>query len=72
MTAVLLAALALIPAMVGPSGSGQARTMTIALCEGGSVTIPLGGSPSAPASRGACCEKGCHSASSRKRLDRAQ
>jgi hypothetical protein len=72
MTSVLFAALALIPAMIGPVQSSSIRTITVALCEGGTMAIPVGGSPSGPESKGACCEKGCHSSSSRKRLDRAQ
>lgn len=71
MASVLLATLALIPAIVGPPQSGS-RTIVVTLCEGGAMTIPLGGAPSGPEGKGACCEKGCHSSSSRKRLDRAQ
>ena len=65
------AALALLPAMIGPIPLAQAGTLNLALCGGGALSIPLN-SP-APANGSApCCAKGCHNGSSRKRLDRAQ
>ena len=60
MNAVLsgLAAIALVPAMTGLPPADAQRVITVALCTGGSLTIPVGGE--APA-KGAmpCCAKGC-------------
>lgn len=55
-----LSALALIPAMTGvPPGEEAARTITVALCAGGSLTIPIGdGGPDSGTMP--CCAKGCH------------
>lgn len=67
----LFAALALLPAMVGPLPAA-AQSLTVALCNGGSLTIPAGGSAPLGGSQGPCCAKGCHSGQSRKRLDKSQ
>ncbi len=72
---VLVAATALIPAVAMPqSGFAKAGSngLIVALCGGGTVTVPLDG-PAAPGNGSSpCCAKGCHSGSSRKRLDRTQ
>jgi hypothetical protein len=70
--AVAFAAAALIPAMTAPSEGtpqlGPAESLVVALCNGGSLTLPLGpGSPSATV----CCAKGC-GADKRRRIDRKQ
>ncbi len=66
-----LCLLAMVPAMVGPVPLA-ARSVTVALCSGGVTTIPLD-QPAAPGTGTTpCCAKGCHTSSSRKRLDRAQ
>jgi len=70
--AVVFAAAALLPAMTAP-GEGtpqlaQAGALVVALCNGDSLTLPLGpGSPSATA----CCAKGCGT-DKRRRIDRKQ
>lgn len=68
----LLAVLALLPAMTGPLPRGEAHAITIDLCQGGSLTIPLSGTPAEPERPALCCEKGCHGGSTRKRIDRSQ
>ena len=66
-----LSALALMPAMTGvPPGSAAERTITVALCTGGALTIPVG--PARPDSGVTpCCAKGCH-ARRRQALDPEQ
>ena len=39
--ALPLALAALLPAMIGPQPAGE-RTLTARLCNGGTITIPLG------------------------------
>jgi hypothetical protein len=71
-TLVLAAALALFPAMIGPL-EAEARGIAAPLCGGGVLTIPTGSTDAPPGPpQGPCCAKGCHSSSSRKRLDRSQ
>ncbi|WP_067738438.1 hypothetical protein [Novosphingobium naphthalenivorans] len=68
----VLGTLALLPAMIGPL-EAEARGIIAPLCGGGVVTIPAAptdGPPGPP--QGPCCAKGCHTGSSRKRLDRSQ
>jgi len=67
----LFAALALLPAMIGPL-EAEARALVAPLCGGGAVSIPV--APDGPPGpvQGPCCAKGCHTGSSRKRLDRTQ
>ncbi len=69
----ILGTLALLPAMIGPL-KAEARGLFVPLCNGGFASIPTGGPDNAPPgpAQGPCCAKGCHSASSRKRLDRSQ
>ncbi len=72
--APIIALAALIPAMAGPLPStSKPITLELALCSGGSVTVPIGGN--APPGEGSspCCAKGCHSGDQRKkRFDRKQ
>jgi hypothetical protein len=71
---LLFAAAALLPAMTAPSeGTPQLSTvgaLVVALCNGGSMTVPLG-SGRQPASAPCCCDKGCRTGK-RKRIDRKQ
>jgi len=69
--AALFGALALLPAMTGPLAAAEQR-LEVALCNGGSISIPLGGQPAPEEGSKPCCAKGCHSSSCRKRFDRAQ
>jgi hypothetical protein len=55
---VLFAGVALLPALCGPV-EARAETIEVALCAGGSLSIPLRESPAKPADR-PCCAKGCH------------
>ena len=67
---LMLAAASLVPAMTGPVTADLQSRIMISLCSGASVPLEL---PAVPGKNGtACCQKGCHSGSSRKRLDRAQ
>jgi hypothetical protein len=68
----LFAAAALLPAMTGPIGGAQQASLQVLLCGGGAMSIPIEGSPAPQDGSAPCCAKGCHSSSSRKRLDRAQ
>ena len=54
---------ALVPVMVGPLPA-QAETITARLCNGGTITIPLG--DDAPAQDENCHPKGCHAGSCRE------
>jgi hypothetical protein len=72
---LLFAAAALLPAMTAPA-EGTPRlsavgALVVALCNGGSVMLPLaGGSPAPDAT--VCCAKGCRAGARRKRIDREQ
>ena len=72
--ALLFAAMALVPAMSAPSeGPPQlpvATTLTVALCNDGSMLLPLGSGAPQPAAP-CCCAKGC-SGEKRRRIDRKQ
>ena len=57
------ALLALIPVMIGPLPA-QAETITAKLCNGGTITIPLG-DDDAPVQDENCHPKGCHAGSCR-------
>lgn len=67
----LIAGLALIPAMIGPLPT-RAQQLKIALCGGGSASVPLGGNGGPGNGSSPCCAKGCHGGQTRKRLDRTQ
>ncbi|NCP13709.1 MAG: hypothetical protein GW858_06035 [Sphingomonadales bacterium] len=67
MTAALpLALAALLPVIVGPLPAEQ-RSITAALCNGGTITIPLGNS--APAQDGPCHPKACHAGTCRAKTE---
>lgn len=68
----LLGTLALLPAMTGPL-EGEARGIAAPLCGSGVMNVPAGSGDQPPGPpQGPCCAKGCHSGSSRKRVDRSQ
>lgn len=68
---ILIAGAALIPAMTGPIAAERGREAIVALCGGGTMSVPLEG-PAIPGDGSSpCCAKGCHSGQSRKRLSRA-
>jgi len=47
-----------------PAPPATAGTITVSLCGGGSVQMPLGGD--APADDSGCCKKACHACQQRK------
>jgi hypothetical protein len=61
--ALPLALAALIPAMIGPLPTEGGAAITARLCNGGTITIPLG--DDAPAPEGDCHPKGCHAGTCR-------
>ena len=63
--ALPLALAALIPVMLGPLPSEQ-QAITAKLCNGGTITIPLG---DAPEEEGNCHPKGCHAGTCREKSD---
>ena len=71
---LVFAAAALIPAMTAPA-DGTPRTIgtatfAVALCDGGSLVLSLGGGAPQPATP-CSCAKGCREAR-RRRIDRKQ
>lgn len=65
-----LALAALGPACIG--GFPVPAAVHVALCGGGTISLPLS-APQLPGEPGApCCAKGCQGGSARKRFDRAQ
>lgn len=68
----LFSAMALLPAMAGQlPGLLRDGTVIVALCSGGTVTIPLG-EGNLPRGDAPCCAKGCHGGEKRKRFDPRQ
>ena len=57
-----LALAALVPVMIGPLPA-QSATITARLCNGGTITIPVG--DGAPAQDRECHPKGCHAGTCR-------
>jgi len=74
--ALLFAAAALVPAMTAPAeGAPQvsaAAALLVALCDGGSMVVPLGTGAPLPTATPCCCAKGCRGGDKRKRIDRKQ
>lgn len=69
--ALALALGVLVPVMIGPlpaSAAGSNRAITAQLCNGGTITIPLG--KDAPADDGRCHPKGCHAGTCREKDER--
>lgn len=54
----------LVPVMIGPLPA-QTQTITAKLCNGGTITIPMG--DDAPAQDGNCHPKGCHAGTCREK-----
>ncbi len=67
-----VAAVSLVPAMIGPFASSDQSAAMIALCGGGAITLPVNSGPSPAEGNAPCCAKGCHASRSRKSVDRAQ
>ena len=63
----LLAAIALVPIAIGPLPQAE-RTLTVGLCLGGSITIPLGNGDEEP--KRDCHQIGCHAGSCREKSKR--
>lgn len=65
----LLAILALVPIAIGPLPQ-EGRTLTISLCLGGEITIPLddGGEKQ----ERDCHQKGCHAGNCREKTKRSR
>lgn len=71
MTALHFALAALAPAMIGPLPNAQGDALVVALCGGGTISIPLGDKDPAPAPP--CNFKACHGGDNcRKKFDRSQ
>ncbi|MDJ0642448.1 MAG: hypothetical protein QNJ15_06505 [Erythrobacter sp.] len=60
--------LALVPMIAGPLPTEDERTLTMTLCDGGSITFPLGDEDERPARD--CHQKACHAASCREKSKR--
>lgn len=69
MNSAALALIALMPMMTGPLPEAD-KTITAELCNGGTITIPLGDRDEAPERD--CAQKACHAANCRKQFDLAQ
>ncbi len=69
MNIAAFALLALVPMMTGPIPTDE-RTLTMNLCNGGSITIPLGEEGEVP--MGDCHQQGCHAGNCRKQFDLKQ
>ncbi|MEQ5787367.1 hypothetical protein J3454_05620 [Erythrobacter sp. NFXS35] len=54
---------ALLPVLIGPLPA-ESRAITAALCNGGTITIPLGDGDT-PADKGDCHPKACHAGNCR-------
>ena len=65
--ALPLALAALLPVLLGPLPAEQ-QAITAKLCNGGTITIPLG--DEAPADEGNCHPKGCHAGTCREKEKR--
>lgn len=60
-----LALAALLPVMIGPLPAPPVRTLTLHLCKGGTITIPL--DDETPARNRDCHPKGCHAGTCRQK-----
>ncbi|MDZ4276081.1 MAG: hypothetical protein U0995_08590 [Erythrobacter sp.] len=59
---------ALVPVLIGPLPV-DSQSMTVPLCNGGTLTIPLGDSE-APMDNRQCHPSGCHAGTSREKAKR--
>lgn len=64
-TALLFALAALVPVLIGPLPA-QSASITARLCNGGTITIPLGDGD-VPADDGDCHPKACHAGNCREK-----
>lgn len=64
-SALTLALMTLVPVLVGPLPA-PAATITAQLCNGGTITIPVG-KGGTPADDGQCHPKGCHAGTCREK-----
>lgn len=55
---------ALSPVMIGPLPAAPGLTLTMQLCNGGTITVPVGGK--APTQDRGCHPKGCHAGTCRE------
>jgi len=60
-----LALAALLPVMIGPLPAPPGQTLTMQLCNGGTITIDLGDKRQAPERD--CHPKGCHAGTCREK-----
>ncbi|MCB2066247.1 MAG: hypothetical protein KDE15_06355 [Erythrobacter sp.] len=70
LSADLMALFALLPAMTGPVSSAAAageNAIVLALCSGGSLVVPAGGSHGPGPATQPCCAKGCQRDDRRRR-----
>lgn len=65
----LLAAIALLPLAIGPLPQAE-RTLTIGLCLGGEITIPIGDGDEAP--KRDCHQLACHAGNCREKTKRSR
>jgi hypothetical protein len=63
----ILGLVAMLPAAFNPSPPARAQAVTVALCSGGTIEIPVNQGPQGPAEDAPCCVKACHTGQSRKR-----
>ena len=63
----LLGLIALAPALLGGFAPARAEVVTVALCSGRSIEMPLRRPPDGPGPEGPCYAKACHVGQSRKR-----
>lgn len=59
--------LALIPLATGPLPAEE-RSLVVALCSGGTISIPLGDSSDEQPDAPPCPQQGCHAGTCRKRI----
>lgn len=62
-----LALLAIVPMVTGPQPADE-NTLTMSLCDGGSITISLGDDDEQPTRD--CHQKGCHAGNCRQKVKR--
>ncbi|MBA4766614.1 MAG: hypothetical protein H2049_03135 [Porphyrobacter sp.] len=55
----------LVPVMIGPLPAPASQTLTMQLCNGGTITIPIG--DERPSKDRDCHPKGCHAGTCRER-----
>lgn len=60
----LLAAIAVVPMAIGPMPEKE-NVLIAALCDGGSISIPIGDGGGEP--MGDCHQKGCHAGTCRQK-----